>query len=315
MTFGKNLLTIVLLLTLSSAFAQEKATETAPATEATATATGADEADQAITNRKLRAETGSLSKWSSSMFFDYSGGSVADPLNPERPNITAGRDVLTFQNFSGSLGVRYRASALDSFTASTGFFMSTPFHDKLRRGTPARKKAFEDTNRELNFSDPGVSYTHLDKIWGVQSVSSLGATYITNNQLKDAGYESYFSASQTFMYDVGQTGFSFGANVSFGFYTHSEDTPGLATNNFGFYPAAEYVINDTLNLRTVAGTFVYQQSKGEPSDNWDKLVVYQSVGLGISVTRDIFLYPNIQFIPNDVRSDRTNIAISASVNL
>jgi len=60
---------------------------------------------------------------------------------------------------------------------------------------------------------------------------------------------------------------------------------------------------------------VYQQSKGSAANTWEKLKVYQSVGLGISVTRDIFLYPNIQFIPSDIRSDRTNIAMSASINI
>jgi hypothetical protein len=48
---------------------------------------------------------------------------------------------------------------------------------------------------------------------------------------------------------------------------------------------------------------------------WIPNKVYQSAGLGISVTRDIYLYPNVQFIPEDVRSDRTNVGVSANINL
>jgi hypothetical protein len=302
----------LLLIFSPLAFAQETKAEK------TSEAKSADAADEAITNRKLRAETGSLSKWSVSTFFDYSGGNLADPTNPERRNITASADALELQSLSGSVGVRYRISALNSMTASTGFFMSTPFHDSIRTNDPETKKEFEKTNRKLNVSDPSLSFTHLNKLLGVQSVSSLSGTLITNNQLENRGYESYWSAGQTFMYDVGKTGLSFGLSMSYGYYTHSKDPAEgdqLATNNLGFYPAVEYVINDTLNVRTVSGMWVFQQTTASASDTWDKLKVYQSVGLGISVARDVFLYPNFQFIPTDIRADRTNIAISASINV
>jgi hypothetical protein len=37
--------------------------------------------------------------------------------------------------------------------------------------------------------------------------------------------------------------------------------------------------------------------------------------VGYSVTRDIFLYPNIQFLPNQVASDMTNVGIQATINV
>jgi hypothetical protein len=141
---------------------------------------------------------------------------------------------------------------------------------------------------------------------------------ITNNQLKNRGYESLLNADQNFMYDIGKSGLTVGLSMNYGYYTHSRAPDAgdqLATNNLGFYPALEYIINDTLNLRTVSGMWVYQQTTGSPSDSWEKLKVYQSVGLGFSLTRDIYLYPNFQFIPSDIRSDRTNIAMSASINI
>jgi hypothetical protein len=53
--------------------AQAPATTTAPAATA-APSTEVDEADQLITNRRLRASSGSLSKWSMALALDYSGG-------------------------------------------------------------------------------------------------------------------------------------------------------------------------------------------------------------------------------------------------
>jgi hypothetical protein len=43
--------------------------------------------------------------------------------------------------------------------------------------------------------------------------------------------------------------------------------------------------------------------------------IYQSVGVGVSVTRDIFLYPNIQFLPNQIMASETNVGLTATVNV
>lgn len=277
-----------------------------------------DVADQMITNRRLRADSGSLSKWSGSLYFNYQGGSVADPLKPNRPNIVAGADALSLQNFTGTVGIRYRLTALDSITASTGFFITTPFHDRIDTKDPQLKKSFKDTNRKLNINDPLLKYLHLDKVFGLQSVTNFTPTLITNSQQHDVGYRSSWLLAQTFMKEWGN-GFSVGVATQGVFYTYEAEDPSnnhkIAKNVLGIYPAAEYVINDTFNVRTVFGTWVYEQTRNLESDTWVKRKVYQSVGLGISLSRDVFLYPNIQYIPSDIRSDRTNIAISANVNV
>lgn len=293
----------------SLALAQVK--EAAPA----AAAKPVDEADQVITNRRLRADSGSLSKWSVSTYFNYQGGSLADPLKPERPNIVNGADALTLQSLVGEVGIRYRLSALDSLTLSTGLFMTTPFHDSIDTDNAKLEKTFDDTHQELTVSDPAIKFTHLDKFFGVQSVSLIKPTLITNNQQKDAGYEASFLFSQTFMQEVGKTGFSYGAGLQALFYTFNNDNQNLSDSVSGLYPAAEYEINETYNLRTVFGFQVYEQLRSQDNGTFNKRKVYQSVGLGISVTRDIYLYPNVQFIPSDIRSDRTNIAISANINV
>lgn len=274
-----------------------------------------DEADQLITNRRLRADSGSLSKWSASMYFNYQGGSLAEPGSPERPNIVNGADALTLQNLTGEVGVRYRLTAVDSLTLSTGLFMTTPFHGTIDTDNANLKKNFDENHQKLNVSDPSIKYNHLAKVFGVQSVSLIKPTWITNNQQREAGYQASLLLSQTFMKDVGQTGFSFGVGLQSLIYSFHNDNQALSTNVTGIYPAAEYVINDTFNVRTVFGWQVYEQFRSQDSDTFVKRKVYQSVGLGISVSRDIFLYPNIQYIPSDIRSDRTNLAISANINM
>ncbi len=302
-----KLLFLSLVLCLTAAGYAEEKSKSAEAT---------DEADQLITNRRLRASEGSLSKWSVSTFWNYQGGSVNDPTDPERPNIVNGGNVQTLQSLSGEVGVKYRITPRDSITASTGLFMTTPFHSKIDKNSRL-KQAFDDNSRKLNVQDPFLKYAHLDSIFGIQSISTVQGKLITSNQLANNRFRSELMLSQNFMKDVGKTGFSYGAAIIGYFYDFRDSVKNDALTDklIGLYPQAEYVINDTYNLRTVFGWQVYENLRGNPSDTYSKRKVYQSVGLGISVTRDLFLYPNIQFIPSNMRDDVTNIAMSANINL
>ena len=81
----------------------------------------------------------------------------------------------------------------------------------------------------------------------------------------------------------------------------------------GVYPFAEYSFTDKLSARTVFGYFNYDKSKTDSSYSYG--TPYQSVGVGISLSRNMYLYPNVQFVPNDVRAERTNVGISANINM
>lgn len=308
----KNLLLVASFLLAHEALALPTQTPATAASETTST----DEADQTITNRRLRASEGSLSKWSISTFWNYSGGSLSDPTEPERPNIVNGGNVQTLQSLSGEVGVKYRLTKLDSLTFSTGVFMTTPFHSQIDSNSPL-KPAFEENSRKLNVQDPFLKYSHLDKIWGIQSISTIQGKLITNNQLAERRFRSELLLSQNFMKDVGNTGFSYGASFMGYFYDFRDSVKmdGLTEQLLGIYPQAEYVINDIFNVRTVFGWQIYENVRGQPSDTYTKRKVYQSVGLGISLSRDLFLYPNIQFIPSNIRDDVTNLALQMNWNI
>ncbi|MFP5490488.1 MAG: hypothetical protein ACLGG0_03260 [Bacteriovoracia bacterium] len=315
-----NYVVVSLLIAAFSfgALAQEKKkTAEKPAAEVKAEASAEkkeDEQDQVITNRRLRADLGSNSNWSVRTFWNYSGGSVEKPGAAQRPNIVAGADALTLQNLSGDIGIRYRITKFDSLNLSGGVNMTTPFHSSIKTNDPGLKKNFNDNKQKATANDPSLRYSHVGSVLGIQSITSWSSTWITNAQLSDAGYETSHVPSQTFMKDFGN-GLSAGVAFQAVLYTFQKQNDALADQVLGVYPAAEYVINDTYNLRTVFGQWVYQKTRGDDANTYVKRKVYQSVGLGISVTRDVFLYPNIQFIPSDVRDDRTNIAISANINL
>ena len=306
------LLTVMVLATSQAAFSQTT-TEAKPE-GTTITAKPVDEADAVITNKRLRAASGSLSKWSGNFSINYQGGSVEKPGAAQRPNITSGADALTLQYLTANVGLRYRFSKLNSLTLGTGVFMNTPFNTNIKTNDPELKKEFDKTKQELTVSDPNLIYTNLARIYGFQVVTQLTPTLITNSQQRHQGYRASWDVASTWMKDVGDSGLSLGATFEWTGYSFDKPNQNLAKNVWQLYPVAEYVINDTFNLRTLWGWQVYQQTRDMKWTNYEKRVVYQSFGVGISLSRDVFIYPNIQFIPSDIRSDRTNLGISAYIN-
>lgn len=274
-----------------------------------------DEADQLITNRRLRADTGSLSLWSVSSSFNYQGGSLADPTDPSRPNIVKGADVLTLQSLTGDIGVRYRLTKLFSLTASTGLFITTPFHSSIDETESEKlKKNFAQNHQKLTVNDPMVRATYVNKLFFLQSVSTARVTLITNNQQKLEGYRWSYYLSQDFMHKVEETKLSYGVKLAAQAYSFSRENDSLTDSVLGVYPALEYELSEMLIFRTVLGQWIYQHLRSEDAWTYEKRKVYNSLGLGINLGRDVFLYPNIQYIPSDIRADRTNIALSTNIN-
>ncbi len=286
----------------------------APSTAATKSV---DEADEAITNRLLRASSGSLSRWSGNFNINYNGGSVGKPLAAQRPNINEGADSLTLQYMNANVGFRYRLNALNSLTVATGVFMTTPFNTTIKTNDPDLKDEFKKTRGVLTANDPNLIYTNLMNFNGYQFVNTITPTLITNSQQRHQGYRASGDVSVTMMKVVNKSNLSLGLALEWTGYAFDKtigNSQKLATNVWQSYPIAEYIINDWLNLRTLVGWPVYQQTREMKPNNYTQRIMYQSFGTGISVTRDIFLYPNIQFIPADIRADRTNIGLSAYIN-
>lgn len=280
----------------------------------------ADKADELITNRRFRADQGSLSNWSIRSAWTYSGGSLDRPFAADRPNIASNADVAALQSLSGTLGVSYRMNTQNRLNLSFGLTMDSPFHGSIDESVDAEtRKQFNANQGDLDIANPSIGYAHINKFLGVQTILSGSLTRNTRSFNTDRGNEYTVNASFNTMYDVGKTGFSFGllGAATRNLYTGDETADqagkgGLWT--FGFYPQFEYVINDTFNLRTIARSLVWQSARSD-ADDYTQITWTQSVGLGISLTRDIFLYPNIQFAPEDITTDRTNVGITANVNL
>lgn len=294
--------TLALGFVLPTSFAQE-ASSSADATKLKQpTSKEGEGLDAEITNARMRAESGSKSKLSMSASLGFSGGSVKKPLSEDRPNIAGDPTVETATDLSGSVSARYRFTQNTSATFGAGVGVLKPLHGA----------------EDLNISDPGVSLSHVRKLGVFQSASSISYTHGTSESYKDANIRSVMGVSQNMMAQIGNSNFTAGASVGISVFNYTDDAlanDGRPAWRLGIYPQLEYAINDRFQARTVFGYLNYQSKRDEDTFDLNRRFEYQSVGVGMVLTRDIYLYPNVQFIPDNLALENTNVAISATINL
>src|SRR5690348_7560791 len=67
----------------------------------------AEEIDQLITNKSLRALSGSKSRWSFGSTFTYNGGALSKPLSENRPNIAEASAITDKSELSGQVSGKF----------------------------------------------------------------------------------------------------------------------------------------------------------------------------------------------------------------
>lgn len=278
--------------------------------------------DQEITNNKLRAELGSKSKWSIRTAMNYQGGTVQKAFSDERPEIRAEGEEDGVVNFSADIAIKYRTSEKTSLNVGTGVSVDKIFHRTFNEATNTdmehNKKENGAPRRNAGVSDPYIEFNGGYKAFGMQNSSAVTLGFYTDPYFSDVlGRTNSLSLTHVLIQDVGNNSLGLALAYYNFFYDNDSDFTDAGSRRMEAQayasPFYEYAFNDKYNFRTVFNWFSFNKRMGQ--NEWRQAVVQQSMGLGISVTRDIFLYPNIQFIPQDIRPERTNVALSANINV
>jgi len=277
--------------------------------------------EEQITNSRLAADAGSLSKLSLRAIMSYAGGSIERPLDRVRPNYRKlpGNPIIDTM-IGGSIGGAYRLDSESQLRFSTGISMRTPLHNKLSEVT---SNVNERTRRRIfNISGASTEYNKTFRKGNIMYSPSFGVSLATDEQITNiVGLIGSASASLTTIFDIEGSGWQPGISGSIfqSVYrdTNIFDVEGRRRENFGLglFPFVEYKFNDTYAFRTVFGFFNYTNYRDQNFGDFFQDGNYISSGIGISPRRDIWVYPNIQFNPNDIRGDLTNVGISTILNL
>jgi len=284
---------------------------------------GSEEIDDMITNANLRALSGSKSKWSLATQFNYNGGSVGSPLSEDRPNIADTSGTTVKSDLDGSLWLKYNIDVKNSLMLGFGVRWIAP----LAKNGPSN---YDGTT--FDALNPEIQYQRLYKYFGIQAVLQASLMQWTQADQTAVGYAQQFNIDQENMYEFGESGLSIGASTwvqyqtfnKSGSYGSASDPDNyisdLATvqSQYAFFvaPVLEYEITDKLTFRTLVGLWQYEHYLSDRNPTGlihDK--IYQAIGFGISITRDIYLNPNVQFLPDDIRGDKTNVALNATINV
>jgi hypothetical protein len=132
------------------------------------------------------------------------------------------------------------------------------------------------------------------------------------------------SAGHTIIFDIPGSNWQPGFATSIYYSAYSDgpnefDTIGNDDRRddygIGFYPFVEYAFNDMFSFRTVFRPADFTHMRNDDAGTFERSMYTQSLGLGIAVTRDIYLYPNMQFAPENLQPALTNVGLSTSINV
>jgi hypothetical protein len=270
--------------------------------------------DELITNNNLRALSGSLSRWSIASQFNYNGGTIDEPLSQDRPNISGASGNTVKSDLDGAISAKFNITTKDALLAGVGVRWIAPL--STGRLNNYNGSTFDAMN-------PYVTYQHVYKWLGIQSVLQVQEMAWTQTDYTALGYADQVSFDQENVKEIGKSHLSVGLSVAGQYQWFSETSSGGQdlTGQQSVYavtlaPLLEYQLSSKFNLRTLVNLFTYEHyaNQTDPFALYHD-AIYESVGVGISVTRDIFLYPNVQFLPGNMASNLTNIGIGATINV
>lgn len=315
---------------VQGSFAEETATVGGESSVQATDVKPAEKEKEAINNARMAAEAGSKSKLSMKLTLGYNGGSLEKPLDRLRPNYRGVPGQLQATTMGGSVAMAYRLDSSSSLRFGTGVSMRTPFHNSITELT--NNKSETSKTNIFNVSNPYLEYNRTFKSGNFIHSPSVTYTQATDSHYTDTmGLNASVSASWTSLLDMSGSNWQPGVAVSAGYSFYADTSPTFLVTRknpntnveelvpeqrdslgLGIYPFLEYVISDTYSFRTVFGYFNYAMYRG--SDDIETESPYQSVGIGIAPREGLYIYPNLQFRPDNVRADMTNIAVSVTFN-
>ncbi len=274
--------------------------------------------DLEITNAKLRAESGSKSQWSVKADVNYNGGNLEAPFGRVRPNYAGNSSQDNSTSIAGTVAVAYRWTQRDSLRAGTGILLLTPFQDTW--GDLGNSEG----ERKTDISNPYLEYSRSIRLGGWQNIFDTSYTQNTQSAYVNAHYVGTWDINHTALYKVSGTEWELGITGDFNvtFFSDGKNSNDSLLNPQGgrsdytlaLYPYAEYAFSERYSFRTVFRPFTFDHYRSDEQWSFYRELYTQSLGFGIAIARDIYLYPNMQFAPEHLSPERTNLGLTLTVS-
>ena len=275
-----------------------------------------------ITDPKLRAELGSMARYSGKFNFAYYGPILGDMSNAYQPN-PDGSLTHNPTMVRGNMAIRYRLNATSALNFGTGITEVTPFHSGSR----------------TDISTPFVSYDNAFRAGPWQLRASLHSSITTTPELRASGeigaltvfssaYRNLSSSRWLVGVDVALWSFFYGrgyrgphplppgtvATSRVGGQKRRDAVDGndpgdgnAAQLNLNIYPTIKYRLSDKLGAYN---TFVIEYFEPRSVNGRFRLkdkTFAERVGVEYSFTKDIYFSPYFTFYPQSLSLATTTI--------
>lgn len=279
--------------------------------------------EEVVENPTLKTLSGSLNNWSLLSTFTYRGGSLEKPFGAQRPNIVQEEARPNLVDMSGTIGLKYRLTKNDNFSLQMGIYSTAPFHSSIDTDNAQVEEDFDNNHQRVDSDDPVFSYFRTYYIGNLQNISFFKYQYVTRESYRDYGLRDVFSFSHAAAYKLSSQ-FYIAGSLTYENYSYDKDTINYSGMKISIrdkqshqkYRAnlsAEFYLRKEVSFRFITDLFSYTQMKDE--DDATNVKLQQTIAMTYFFSRDISIAPNIRFITEDIRSDRTNLGVTLNVNL
>lgn len=243
-----------------------------------------------ITDSKLRADSGSRSRYSLIFNLTYAGPTLGDLSSKDQPNPDGSIGSYS-TSLGGTLGTRLRLNNKKVFSLSTGAKTIHPFHGAQR----------------VDLSNPSLTFDNSSRWQDIQMRSSVSFIYRTIPEFRMVGQFGYLLLSQSMVHDWGATGAAIGADLSLGSFMYSRSyrdsdkkAPQYALE---INPTVKYRFSEKLDLSSSLTLGFWN-----PRSRQDHLVLLnramtQRLALGYSLNHSTYIQPYLGFYPQNLQAD------------
>jgi hypothetical protein len=259
--------------------------------------------DHKITDAKLRADAGSLSKYSLKFNFSYYGPTLTDVSAKDQPNPDG--TVGTYATaFAGNVGLRYRTSSDTSFSAGTGLKAIHPMHGMER----------------MDVSTPYLNYDMTTRTEsGIQLRQSPGVSIVTLPEYTKVGETATINYDLSSIYNIELSHFAVGldSSISYFFYNRPYDSNDgrSSRGTIQLYPTVKYNFSDKLNVNTSTTLAWFSPRYRSNETILLNKAVTQRLGVGYAFSRDVYVFPYVTIYPTRAALDTTTMNFSTTFSL
>jgi hypothetical protein len=259
--------------------------------------------DNKLTDIRLRAAAGSLSRYSANANLLFLGPSVGNPSEPDRPN--PDKTIReNAQTLNGNLSFRYRFDSDHTLALGGGMAIVHPLQGADR----------------TNANNPFIAYSVAENIGGVEMLISPGITYFTVPAYKAVGEVGGATLTDGMVFHLGNSRYSLSLDISGSYWYYNRPYQKPTRKSLGdstaqqmsamSAPGLKYSFNDHLVAFASVDFQISNPRAVENNTTWQDRTPSSRMGLSYAYDRAIFISPFIQTYPSLMSADATTMNIA-----